>query len=83
MDFRNLINTVIIFFHVHAYIAIISMVVLGFLLYFKPKPMLKFVASVLALSVVFYLLSFVVEMTSTGISKKEKMVDKAPYSLLP
>ena len=80
MNFGNLINSGIQFFHTHNYIAIVCFVALGFLTYFKFKAMLKLVAIALVFGVVFYVLSLFGKATHTGISQKDKTVNKSIHS---
>ena len=78
MDFAELISAGINFFQTQTLIAIIIIGVLGILFYLKPKAMFKLVALTLAFVAVFYILSLMGDVTSTGISQKREMVDKHP-----
>ncbi len=73
MDFFGIINSIITFFQNNLFIAIVSAVLLVFLLYRKPKLFFTIFFIVLLLAGVFYLIS---NLSSTGVSQKEKLLQK-------
>ena len=78
MGFGEILSRVGSLFHAQPVVGIAGVIATGLLFYFKPRPMLKLVATLLVFAAVFYAFSLVGNMTSTGYSQKVKMVDKAP-----
>ncbi len=78
MDLNGLINSVMNLLQSYDLAVIIVILGLAVLVYAKPKPMLKMGAMVLAIAVVFYLISLMGDMTFTGVAEKERMVHQTP-----
>ncbi len=78
MNPEALFNTCMGFYYAHKLITVIGIVVVAVLAYIKPKEVLKLIAIFAVAVVVIYLLSLMGDMTSTGKSQKEKMVDRIP-----
>jgi len=77
MDLEELIRIGNNFYYDYPYIIIIFIAVLLVFLYLKPKQFLKLMIMLLVLGAVFYILSMIGEATFTGVSQKEKIVNKA------
>lgn len=60
------VNSLIELFRNHQILAIASVVVFAVLVYFKPKPMFQLVGVVLLIGAMGYVISFLVDLTSTG-----------------
>ena len=60
------LNSLIEFFRNHHILAIAIMVVLAILVYLKPKPMFQLMGVVLLMGAIGYVISFLVDLTSTG-----------------
>lgn len=58
-------------------IALIIAGIIAFLFYFKTKAMLKVVAAILILATLFYIFTLFREMTSSGLSQKEHLIEKS------
>jgi uncharacterized PurR-regulated membrane protein YhhQ (DUF165 family) len=61
------IDSLIELFRNHQILAIAVIVVFAILVYFKPKPMFQLVGVVLVIGAIGYVISFLVDLTSTGI----------------
>lgn len=78
MDVETTIDAVINFYHSQPVITIIIILVLIALSYFRPKPMLRLAGIALVFLAILYLLSLLGDVTSTGLSQKRGILDKAP-----
>ncbi len=74
MEPGKLIDSWLDFFSSHTIFAIAIIVALGILAYLKPKVMFKLVIVVLAIGAIVYVISFIVDLTSTGIDEKYKFI---------
>jgi hypothetical protein len=63
------------FFSAHPYVTIAIAVVVGLLVYFKPKFFLKGVFACLILAAIAYVVLFLVNLTSTGMENTERLLD--------
>ncbi len=72
MDINSLVDGGISFFRDHTLWAILTVVVIGAFIYWKPKGMFKLVLVGLAVGAIIYVLSFLFELTSRGIDETEK-----------
>lgn len=72
----ELIAYAIDFFYAHPPVAIGAVVLLCFLAYFRPKPLFRAAVILLVLGGIFYGLTLIGELTSTGVSQKKKMVEE-------
>jgi hypothetical protein len=59
----------------HPILAIASVAAFGIFVYVKPKPVFKLMAVVLIVGAIGYVISFVVDLTSTGIDEKTTFVN--------
>lgn len=64
-------------------ISIGILVAIAIICYFKPKVILKFLALILAIAALLYVLSLFRDVTSTGMSQKETMIEKSKPLLDP
>ena len=58
----------------HAVLASAIVAVLGVLIYLKPKEMFKLTLAVCALAAIAYVITFLVDLTSTGIGESKKFL---------
>ena len=72
----ELIAYAIDFFYAHPPVAIGIIVFLCILAYFRPKPLLRTAVILLVLGGIFYGLTLIGDLTSTGVSQKKKMVEE-------
>ncbi len=75
MDFGALLTGVHNLFQSHIAAGVTIIVAAGLLFYFKPKPMLKLVATLLVFVFACYAFSMLGEITSTGYSEKIEMAN--------
>lgn len=61
------LDSLIELFGNHQFLAIALVVGFAVLVYFKPKPMFQLVGVVLAIGAIGYVISFLVDLTSTGV----------------
>ena len=59
------------FIQSHPILAIVVVVAFGIVAYLKPKPVFKLIALTLAIGAIGYIVSFLVDLTSTGIDQTE------------
>jgi hypothetical protein len=78
VDLTELIDRGINFFQTQTLIAVIVVIILGMLFYFRPKAMLRLVGLFLAFAIVLYVFSFLGDATTVGRSQNEKYFNKAP-----
>ncbi|GEM_PF-4461669 len=78
MDFGKIVSGIGSLFQAHPAIAVAVVVGLGVLFYFRPKPMLKLVATLLVFVCLAYVFTLFGDMTVTGYSQKTKMVNDIP-----
>lgn len=60
------LDSLIEFSQNHLIMAIAIILVFGFLVYWKPKPMFQLIGVVLVIGAIGYVISFLVDLTSTG-----------------
>ena len=72
MDVSNLVDSGIGFFRDHTYWAALVVLSIGALFYWKPKDMFKLAMAGLALGAIIYVATFLVDLTSRGISETGK-----------
>lgn len=72
MDTNNLVDGGIDFFSNHTYWAVLVVLVISALIYWKPKGMFRLAMACLALGAVIYVLSFLVDLTSRGIGEAQE-----------
>lgn len=77
MEFKELLLRGFYWSKSEPIIAIGILVVIAIICYFKPKAMLKVLALFLAVGVLIYILSLFKDVTSTGMSQKETMIEKS------
>ncbi len=78
MDFGGIVSGIGNLFQAHTIIAVAIVVGIGLLFYFRPKPMLKLVATLLVFVCLAYAFTLFGDMTATGYSQKAKMVNDIP-----
>lgn len=78
MDLEELISIGQNFYYDQPIITIICVAVLIILLCLRPKQFLKLMITLLILGAVFYVLYLIGEATLTGVTQKEKIVNKMP-----
>lgn len=78
MGLTELIDISINFFQTQTLIAVIVIIILGMLFYFRPKAMFRLVGIFLAFAIVLYLFSFLGDATTVGRSQNEKYYQKTP-----
>jgi xanthine/uracil permease len=61
------LDSLVELFQNHQFLAIAIVVVFGILVYKKPKPMFQLMGAVLAVGAIGYVISVLVDLTSTGI----------------
>lgn len=74
MTFTDIIVECTNFFYTYPYIAIAIVVVLGLIVYWKPKEVSKVALIFLGLVVVCYLLYYIGGATISGVFQKEKLI---------
>lgn len=72
MDFNTLVDGGTSFFREHTLWALLTVVAIGALLYWKPKGMFKLSLVGLAVGAIIYVFSFLADLTSRGIDETEK-----------
>ncbi len=72
MDIDYLVESGVSFSRDHTLWAVLIALVIGALIYWKPKDMLKLVSAGLVVGAIIYVLSFLVDLTSRGINEVEK-----------
>ena len=72
MDVNNLLDSGMGFFRDHPYWAVLVALLIGALIYWKPKDMFKLAMAGLALGAIIYVATFLVDLTSRGISETGK-----------
>ena len=75
MDFEDLFHHLANFYYGHTVVAIGVMVVVGLLIVFRPKAMLKTVGLLLALAVAVYFFTLFMDMAGSGRSQKKEMIE--------
>ena len=75
MDIQDLIESGMSFFREHTLWAVLALLVIGALFYWRPKGMFRLVAAGLVLGGIIYFLSFLVDLTSRGIDETQKLTD--------
>jgi ABC-type uncharacterized transport system permease subunit len=73
MDIQILIESGISFFRDHTLWAVLAVLVIGALIYWKPRDMFKLLAAGLVIGAIIYFLSFLVDLTSRGIDETQKL----------
>jgi hypothetical protein len=68
------IDSLIELFGNHQILAIVVVVGFAVLVYFKPKPMVQLVGVVLLIGAIGYVISFLVDLTSTGIDHTDSFM---------
>lgn len=76
MDPNEFLEYVLDYLQAHPPVAIGIVVFLCVVAYFRPKPLLRITVILLVLGGIFYGLTLLGEMTSTGVVQKKKMVEK-------
>lgn len=76
MDIQGLIESGMSFFREHTLWAVLALLVIGALFYWRPKGMFRLVAAGLVLGAIIYFLSFLVDLTSRGIDETQKFTDR-------
>jgi cytochrome c biogenesis factor len=72
MDIDSLVESGASFFNDHTLWAVLIALVVGALIYWKPKDMFKLAGACLAVGAIIYVLSFLVDLTSQGIDEAQK-----------
>lgn len=72
MDITNLIESGLNFFRDHTLWAVLTALVIGAVIYWKPKDMFKLGAACLVVGAVVYVLVFLVDLTTQGIDETKK-----------
>jgi O-antigen ligase len=75
MDIGNLVDNGISFFRDHTLWAILTVLVIGILIYWKPKDMFKLSVAGAVVGAIIFVLSFLVDLTSRGMDETEKFTD--------
>jgi len=75
MDISNLIDSGVNFFRDQTLWAVAIALLIGGLIYWKPKAMFKLAMAALALAAIIYVFTFLVDLTSQGISGTKKFTD--------
>ena len=76
METEELILRAIEWLKADPIIAIVILVIVALLFYFRPKPMLRLLAILLAFTILFYFVSMLGDATSTGVFQKQKMIQQ-------
>jgi len=61
------LDSLVEFFQTHQFLAVAVVIVFGILVYKKPKPMFQLMGAILAVGAIGYVISVLVDLTSTGI----------------
>ncbi len=77
MDLNGLILSAFEWLKSEPIIAIVIVCILAVLFYFKTKAMMKLLAIIIAIALLFYFINLFGGMTSTGVSQKEKMIENS------
>ena len=75
MDISSLIDSGMSFFRDQTLWAVVVVLAIGGLIYWKPKGMFRFAMASLALGAIIYVFTFLVDLTSQGISDTKKFTD--------
>lgn len=75
MDFDGLVEAATDFFGNHTLWAVVAVLAVAALAYWKPKDMFKLAMAGLALGVLIYVFSFLVDLTSQGIDETRKFTN--------
>ena len=75
MDISNLIDSGVNFFREQTLWAVLVALLIAGLIYWKPKGMFKLAMAALALAAIIYVFTFLVDLTSQGISGTKKFTD--------
>ncbi len=75
MDISNLIDSGVNFFREQTLWAVLIALLIGGLIYWKPKGMFKLAMAALALVAIIYVFTFLVDLTSEGISGTKKFTN--------
>ena len=75
MDIGNLIDSGVNFFREQTLWAVLVALLIAGLIYWKPKGMFKLAMAALALAAIIYVFTFLVDLTSQGISGTKKFTD--------
>lgn len=75
MDIDGLLDDTVNFFSVHTLSAVVVVLAIAALAYWKPKDMFKLAMAGLALGVLVYVFSFIVDLTSQGIDETRKFTN--------
>ena len=75
MDISNLIDSGVNFFRDQTLWAVLVTLLVAGLIYWKPKGMFKLAMAALALAAIIYVFTFLVDLTSQGISGTKKFTD--------
>ena len=72
MDTDYLVESGVSFFRDHTLWTVLIALVIGTLIYWKPKGMFKLASACLVVGAIIYILSFLVDLTSRGIDETKK-----------
>lgn len=78
MDIGSLIDTIVQFFSAHTIVAVVILVIVGLLVYAKPKEMAKLAVIVLIAGLLYGVGSMLWDTTFKGVTNKNEMVDTEP-----
>ena len=73
----NLVEDGIRLFHDHTLWAILTVLVIGVLIYWKPKDMFKLTAAGAVVGAIIFVLSFLVDLTSRGMDESRKFTSSS------
>ena len=72
MEVETLVESGVTFFRDYTFWAVLTAVVIGFVVYWKPKGTIRVVGAGLVVVAIVYVLAFLVDLTSEGIDEVEK-----------
>lgn len=75
MDVDSLLDAGAVFFRDHTLWALLILVAVGGLIYWKPKGTFRLVLAAMTLGAIIYVLSFLVDLTSRGIDDSMKFTN--------
>lgn len=75
MDLENLLDAAVAFGRDHTLWAVLILLAIGLLVYWKPKDSIKVVLATMTLGAIIYVLSFLVDLTSRGIDDSRKFTN--------
>jgi len=81
MDFSNLIDSGVNFFREQTLWAVVIALLIGGLIYWKPKGMFKLAMAALALGAIIYVFTFLVDLTSQGIKETNKFTNTPDHKV--